>query len=540
MKKTLKLLMLSCTCLLTAGAGTIDSQAAMNLETDAPVAGVSVAINNYYASSLNPEKELAAAFTTGEGLSDPVAEAAARSGDVPTVMAASKNRYDNVAISRVSNYVNVRGEANTASEVVGKIYNNCAATILDTVEGEDGKWYQIQSGNVKGYIKAEYFITGADAEKIARKVGTSFARVANTSTLRLREEPNLESKTLDLLSPEAEYEVIGEEGDFAKIAVDTDLIGYVFKDYIDIRVEFEQAVTLEEENAKAAAEAQRKREADEAMKALEEAKKAAAKEAAKAEEAAKASEEAKKAAESEAAGNKNETEAPEEGQASEEAGPPEIQAPGTGQAPGAASGIGESSAVVSAPGAALSGSIEANPAGGDSKAEVVTLPETKAPETTAAETKAPETTAAASAPGTGKTNNSAPGPGGGSGSAAVVNATRTAIVAYAKQFLGNPYVYGGTSLTNGTDCSGFTQGVYAHFGITTGRSSRDQAAKGKEISVSSAQPGDLLFYASGNYINHVAMYIGNGQVIHASTSKTGITISPSNYRTPCKAVTFLE
>ena len=117
---------------------------------------------------------------------------------------------------------------------------------------------------------------------------------------------------------------------------------------------------------------------------------------------------------------------------------------------------------------------------------------------------------------------------------------RQGIVDFALQFVGNPYVPGGTSLTNGADCSGFTQGVYAHFGITTGRSSRDQAAKGREISVSSAQPGDLLFYASGNYINHVAMYIGGGQVIHSSTPATGITISPSNYRTPCKAVTFLD
>src|SRR5699024_7398068 len=99
-----------------------------------------------------------------------------------------------------------------SSAVVGKIYNNCAATILATVDGEGGDWYQIQSGNVKGYIKAQYFITGAEAEAVARQVGTSYARVANTSTLRLRESPSLESRTLDLLSPEAEYEVIGEEG----------------------------------------------------------------------------------------------------------------------------------------------------------------------------------------------------------------------------------------------------------------------------------------------------------------------------------------
>ena len=115
-----------------------------------------------------------------------------------------------------------------------------------------------------------------------------------------------------------------------------------------------------------------------------------------------------------------------------------------------------------------------------------------------------------------------------------------AVVNYASQFVGNPYVYGGSSLTNGTDCSGFTMSVFAHFGISTGRSSRDQAAKGKEVAVSAVQPGDLLFYASGNYINHVALYIGNGQVIHASTAKSGIKISPSNYRTPCKAVSFLN
>ena len=82
--------------------------------------------------------------------------------------------------------------------------------------------------------------------------------------------------------------------------------------------------------------------------------------------------------------------------------------------------------------------------------------------------------------------------------------------------------------------------VYAHFGISTGRSSRDQAAKGREIPVSEVKPGDLLFYASGNYINHVAIYVGGGQIIHSSTPATGICYAPSNYRTPCKAVTFLD
>ena len=126
------------------------------------------------------------------------------------------------------------------------------------------------------------------------------------------------------------------------------------------------------------------------------------------------------------------------------------------------------------------------------------------------------------------------------GEEAVMSATREAIIAYAKQFLGNPYVYGGTSLTDGTDCSGFVMRVFEHFGISTGRSSRDQAAKVKEIAISDVQPGDLLFYASGSTINHVAIYIGNGQIIHAGSSRTGICIANANYRTPYKAGTFLN
>ena len=108
------------------------------------------------------------------------------------------------------------------------------------------------------------------------------ARVASTSTLRLREKPSLDSRTLDLLSPDAEYVVIGEEGDFAKISVDNDLVGYVFKDYIDVRVEFNKAVSTQEEQQKAAEAAKLKKEAEDAIKKMEEAKKEAAKQTAEA------------------------------------------------------------------------------------------------------------------------------------------------------------------------------------------------------------------------------------------------------------------
>lgn len=100
------------------------------------------------------------------------------------------------------------------------------------------------------------------------------------------------------------------------------------------------------------------------------------------------------------------------------------------------------------------------------------------------------------------------------------------IANYAKQFVGNPYKFGGTSLTNGTDCSGFTMSVYAHFGISIPRDSYSQRNAGRSVSYSEAQPGDIICYAG-----HVGLYIGNGQIVHASTEATGIKYSNATYRT---------
>lgn len=112
---------------------------------------------------------------------------------------------------------------------------------------------------------------------------------------------------------------------------------------------------------------------------------------------------------------------------------------------------------------------------------------------------------------------------------------RAKIVNYALKFVGNRYVWGGTSLTNGTDCSGFTQSVLRNFGISIPRVSRDQAKAGRAVKSSEMRPGDLIFYTnSSGTINHVAMYIGNGQVVHAASKKSGIKISTWNYRSPAK------
>ena len=122
-----------------------------------------------------------------------------------------------------------------------------------------------------------------------------------------------------------------------------------------------------------------------------------------------------------------------------------------------------------------------------------------------------------------------------------VSDVRVDMVEYAKQFVGNPYVWGGTSLTKGADCSGFVLSIYKKYGIKLTHSAKVQANEGKKISASELQPGDLVFYANGSgTINHVSMYIGGGQVIHASSPKTGIKISKYNYRTPVKYVSILQ
>ena len=110
---------------------------------------------------------------------------------------------------------------------------------------------------------------------------------------------------------------------------------------------------------------------------------------------------------------------------------------------------------------------------------------------------------------------------------------RNKIVNFACQFVGNRYVWGGTSLTHGCDCSGFTQSVLKNFGISVPRVSRDQARSGSKVTSANMRPGDLIFYANrSGTINHVGMYIGNGQVVNAASTRSGIRIYRWNYRTP--------
>lgn len=120
-----------------------------------------------------------------------------------------------------------------------------------------------------------------------------------------------------------------------------------------------------------------------------------------------------------------------------------------------------------------------------------------------------------------------------------VSDVRASVVSYALQFVGNRYVWGGTSLEKGVDCSGFTMRILGKYGISLPHSSRAQPSYGTKISASEAKPGDLFFYGSGRSISHVAIYIGNGQIVHASNKRDGIKVSNAYYRNPICVTRYL-
>lgn len=121
-----------------------------------------------------------------------------------------------------------------------------------------------------------------------------------------------------------------------------------------------------------------------------------------------------------------------------------------------------------------------------------------------------------------------------------VSDVRVSLVDYALQFVGNRYVWGGTSLTNGADCSGYTLRIFERFGIYLPHYSGSQAQYGRSVSASEAKPGDLFFYSMGGRIGHVAIYIGNGQIVHAMDERSGIRISSAYYMKPVKVISLLD
>lgn len=237
-----------------AGVSAVTAGEAASAGNGTPTAGVSLAVSDCLIAS-NEEAAQAAAE----------AEEQVSENEAPVV----ESEYSDIAIAQVDNYVNVRSEPNTESEVLGKLYNNSAATILETTA--DG-WYRITSGSVTGYVKCEYVVAGD--EELAKAVSTRYAKVT-TTTLYVRTEPSTEASILTMVPLEDDLVVLDESTPGWVLVTTEEGEGYVSTDYVTLTTEFVQAESKEEEAARlakeeaerqaaaAAAEAARKKEAAE-------------------------------------------------------------------------------------------------------------------------------------------------------------------------------------------------------------------------------------------------------------------------------------
>ena len=317
--------------------------------------------------------------------------------------------YDNLGVSNVSNYLNVRDNPDEKKgKIIAKLPSNAGCDILDT---STSGWYKIRSGNITGYVKSEYILTGQQAKDKALQVAKLMA-ISNTDGVNVRTEPNTNSSIYTQISNSERFLVADQQDGWVKIEID-DQDAYLSSDYVDVKYGLEEAIKYT----------------------------------------------------------------------------PVVE-------------------------------VADNSSKNDSKSNSKNNTKNNSGKKNSSKKNS--------------ANDGAAGSKSGS-----VSSKRAQIANYAVQFVGNKYVYGGTSLTNGTDCSGFTMSVMAKFGVSLPHNSGAQSGSGKSITSSQMRPGDLVFYSGSGGINHVALYIGNGQVCHASNARSGIKISTWNYRTPAKIVNVL-
>lgn len=425
--------------------------------------------------------------------------------------------YQNLGIVQVSGYLNVRKEPNTSADIVGKLMGDSACEILDsTQEG----WYKISSGGIEGYIDSQYVLTGDEAKTKAYDL-VSLRAIVQVDNLNIRKEANTTSDVVGQGLLNERYEVIDQLDGWVQIPS-----GYMSADYVKLEYALNEARKLD---LKAMIFNMYKNigisDVDNYLNVREE-----------------PSENGKIIAKmpSKAAGNILET--TDNGwykiQSGKITGYVKSDYILTGQpAKDEALNVAELMAIVNTD--MLNARSEPST---DSKIWTQISNNEKYPVLKQidgwVEIELEEDSNAYVASDYVDVRYALPEAIKFSPLEEKANAAaslRTQIVNYALQFLGNPYVWGGTSLTKGADCSGFTLSVFGHFGISLPHYSGSQANMGKAVKSSEMRPGDLVFYAnSKGTINHVGIYIGNGQIVNAASRRSGIKISTWNYRTPVR------
>ena len=501
---------------------------------------------------------------------------------ITTVEQDQRSPYAKKGIAVVDDYLKIHTEPNGDAEVVGKLYSGSGCEIEEVKDG----WAHITSGDCDGYVEAKYLLTGTDAEAYAEehKVSELVAK-SQSEQMYMYEEPSADAKIVTTVLWDQKLTVLGasDDGQWVQVKVG-DNTGYIPADSVVLDVQYEEAVSVDEEQTKKESEtAETKTTETEASKTEAETEKETT------------AETETKAAETETAETKAaETEKTQQDKASAASYTDvnetvwatysvSIRSAASTDADKLDVLVGSYSITRTGVGDNGWSKVDYNGQTGYIKSEYLTTTKPAAAsdstqQTTEKKQETKETVyatagvnirakasadadkigtlaAGGSITRTGKTSSgwSRVDYNGQTGyiksdylttTKPTVTSNTTAsstssssslgqqIADFAVQYVGYPYVYGGNSLTNGVDCSGFTQQVYLHFGYSIPRRASIQATVGTSVAISDLQPGDLVFYGDSEGVGHVVIYIGNGKVVHASTPSKGIIISDLYYRTP--------
>ena len=456
--------------------------------------------------------------------------------------------YQNLGIVQVSGYVNIRETPDMKGNIIGKLSGDGACEVL----GEEGEWSHITSGGIEGYISSQYLVTGDEAKELAKGLVKKRAIImTENDNLSIRSEASTDAQIVGQALPAERYEVLSEEDGWIQING-----GYISADYCEVKYALNEGRKLD-----------LKAQAINQYDNLVIFKKSGYMNVRSTPEN-KGDDNVIGKLTSKAAGDIIET---VDGWYKIKSGTvtgyiaadPELIATGQ-EAKDLAMQNAAQMAIITTDVLNVRvepntdskiwtqivkderypvvdqqdgwvqidlGSVDAEDGSqdGDEKAYISTRDNNV--EVRYALNEAIKFTPA-------KDNGSDSSKNGSSGSK---QSRRSQLVNYALQFVGNRYVWGGTSLTNGVDCSGFTMRVMEKFGVSLPHYSGSQAQMGKKVSSANMQPGDLIFYAGSNgKVNHVAIYIGNGRIVHAASRRSGIKTSTWNYRTPVAIRSMLD
>lgn len=501
---------------------------------------------------------------------------------ITTVEQDQRSPYAKKGIAVADDYLKIHTEPNGDAEVVGKLYSGSGCEIEEVKDG----WAHITSGDCDGYVEAKYLLTGTDAEAYAEehKVSELVAK-SQSEQMYMYEEPSADAKIVTTVLWDQKLTVLGasDDGQWVQVKVG-DNTGYIPADSVVLDVQYEEAVSVDEEQTKKESEtAETKATETEASETEAETEKETT------------AETETKSAETETAETKaaepEKTQQDKASAASYTDVNETVWATYSVSIRSAASTdadkldvlVGSYSITRTGVGDNGWSKVDYNGQTGYIKSEYLTTTKPAAAsdstqQTTEKKQETKETVyatagvnirakasadadkigtlaAGGSITRTGKTSSgwSRVDYNGQTGyiksdylttTKPTVTSNTTAsstssssslgqqIADFAVQYVGYPYVYGGNSLTNGVDCSGFTQQVYLHFGYSIPRRASIQATVGTSVAISDLQPGDLVFYGDSEGVGHVVIYIGDGKVVHASTPSKGIIISDLYYRTP--------